>query len=58
MPIDPESSIVPLELDPLQDYGPFKKLNAQERARFAHAQIDNQLSQFLHGEQGALIVAS
>ena len=40
------------------DYAPFKKLDAKERARLRHAQISLQLSQFLHGEQGALIVAS
>ena len=56
--IDPESPILPPKLDPLQDYAPYKKLNDKEVAYVQHAQISNQLSQFLHGEQGALIVAS
>ena len=41
-----------------QNFAPFQKLNEKERARLRHAQISLQLSQFLHGEQGALIVAS
>ena len=57
-PVDPESEIVPRGINPLKDYGPYKKLDDKERARFHHAQIALQLSQFLHGEQGALIVAS
>ena len=57
-PIDPEGPILPPEVNPLQDYAPFRKLNPKEVAHFQHGQISNQLSQFLHGEQGALIVAS
>jgi hypothetical protein len=57
-PVDPEGDIIPPAINPLADYGPFKKLDAKERARLRHAQISLQLSQFLHGEQGALIVAS
>jgi hypothetical protein len=56
--VDPESEILPSPLNPLAKYGPFQKLDAKERARMRHAQISLQLSQFLHGEQGALIVAS
>lgn len=56
--VDPEGEIIPQSINPLADYGPFKKLDAKERARLRHAQISLQLSQFLHGEQGALIVAS
>jgi hypothetical protein len=56
--VDPESEIIPQNLNPLSDYGPFRKLDHKERARLRHAQISLQLSQFLHGEQGALIVAS
>ena len=52
--VDPESEIVPAPLNPLTGYGPFDRLNDQERGRFRHAQMSNQLSQFLHGEQGAL----
>jgi len=57
-PVDPESYILPEGLNPLQGYAPFEKLNAKERARMRHATVSQQLSQFLHGEQGALIVAS
>ena len=56
--VDPESDIIPPAINPFADYAPFKKLNDKERARLRHAQISLQLSQFLHGEQGALIVAS
>jgi len=56
--VDPESEIVPPAFNPLGDYGPAQKLDAKEQTRLRHALISNQLSQFLHGEQGALIVAS
>jgi hypothetical protein len=56
--VDPESEILPAAINPLNDYAPFRKLDAKERKRFQHAQVSLQLSQFLHGEQGALIVAS
>ncbi|MCG8591945.1 MAG: ferritin-like domain-containing protein [Proteobacteria bacterium] len=57
-PVDPESEIVPQQFNPLVDYAPFKRLSPREVKRFNHGQISWQLSQFLHGEQGALIVAS
>jgi len=57
-PVDPESEIIPQAYNPLADYGPFKKFNAKEVAHFRHAGLAWQLSQFMHGEQGALIVAS
>jgi len=56
--VDPESEIIPAQFDPLSEFGPAKNLSKTERTRLRHAQISNQLSQFLHGEQGALIVAS
>jgi hypothetical protein len=56
--VDPESEIIPAALNPLQSYGPYQKLDAREKKRLQRAQISLQLSQFLHGEQGALIVAS
>jgi hypothetical protein len=56
--VDPESEIMPSAINPMNDYKPFQKLDEKERRRFQHAQISLQLSQFLHGEQGALIVAS
>jgi hypothetical protein len=57
-PVDPESDILPDSVNPLAGYAPFEKLDKKERARMRHAQVALQLSQFLHGEQGALIVAS
>ncbi|HVP29994.1 MAG TPA: ferritin-like domain-containing protein [Myxococcota bacterium] len=56
--VEPEGEIIPSAINPFASYGPFQKLNEREKARFRHGQISLQLSQFLHGEQGALIVAS
>ncbi len=56
--VDPEREIIPAAVNPLEGYGPFEKLTEKEKVRLRHAQIALQLSQFLHGEQGALIVAS
>jgi len=56
--VDPESEIIPAAFNPLQDYGPFKRMDRKQVAHFRHATISWQLSQFLHGEQGALIAAS
>jgi len=56
--VDPESEIIPAALNPLADYGPFKRCSAKEQAHFRHATLAWQLSQFLHGEQGALMTAS
>jgi hypothetical protein len=56
--VDPESEIIPAAFNPLQDYGPFKRLDARQIAHFRHATLSWQLSQFMHGEQGALITAS
>jgi len=56
--VDPEHGILPEMTNPLIGYAPYDRLNAREKSRLRHAQIALQLSQFLHGEQGALIVAS
>ncbi len=56
--VDPRSEIMPQHFNPLQDYGPFKKFNEKEVAEFRHGQLAWTLSQFLHGEQGALLTAS
>src|SRR4029450_2317521 len=56
--VAPEGQIIPQTINPLADYAPFRKLDEKERARLRHAQMSLQLSQFLHGEEGALIVAS
>ena len=56
--VDPESEIIPQIYNPLENYGPYKKLTPKQVAHSRHAQMAWQLSQFMHGEQGALIVAS
>jgi hypothetical protein len=56
--VDPERGILPELTNPLKGYAPFDRLTDKEKSRLRHAQIALQLSQFLHGEQGALIVAS
>src|SRR3989454_6276870 len=56
--VDPERGILPEVVQPLAGYPPYERLTTREKARVRHAQIALQLSQFLHGEQGALIVAS
>jgi len=57
-PVDPESEIIPQVYNPLEDYGPYRKLSEKQVREFRHATMSLQLSQFMHGEQGALIVAS
>ncbi len=56
--VDVEKPIIPAVFNPLKDYGPYLKLTDKEKTKLDHAQISLQLSQFLHGEQGAMIVAS
>ncbi|MGH7785414.1 MAG: ferritin-like domain-containing protein [Candidatus Binatia bacterium] len=56
--VDPEGEIIPQVYNPLEDYAPFKRLDEKRVKEFRHATISLQLSQFMHGEQGALIVAS
>lgn len=56
--VDPECGILPDFVNPLIGYAPFEKLNEKEKRRLRHGQVALQLSQFLHGEQGAMIVAS
>lgn len=55
--VEPET-VLPVHINPLQGYGPYERLTPHEKNRLQHAQVALQLSQFLHGEQGALIVAS
>ncbi len=56
--VDPERGILPEMINPLIGFGPYDRLNEKEKDRLRHGQVALQLSQFLHGEQGALIVAS
>ena len=56
--VDPERGIIPDIVNPLAGYPPYERLSAKEKSRLRHGQVALQLSQFLHGEQGAFIVAS
>ncbi|NQZ97045.1 MAG: ferritin-like domain-containing protein [Myxococcales bacterium] len=56
--VDADTEILPAAINPLADYGPFKKLSEKEATFFGRASLSWQLSQFMHGEQGALITAS
>ena len=56
--VDPEHGILPEQLNPLNGFAPYERLTPKEKDHLRHGQISLQLSQFLHGEQGALIVAS
>jgi hypothetical protein len=57
-PVDPTVDILPRQINPLNGYPPYERLTEKEKCRLQHASVALQLSQFLHGEQGALIVAS
>jgi hypothetical protein len=57
-PVDPESEIVPDAFNPFEGYAPYRRMSAREQRRVRHATISWQLSQFMHGEQGALLTAS
>ncbi len=56
--VDLESEILPSRFNPFEDWAPFKQLSGKEQLKFQHAQLSWSLSQFMHGEQGALITAS
>ncbi|HVJ90366.1 MAG TPA: ferritin-like domain-containing protein, partial [Labilithrix sp.] len=58
-PYDPQKPLLFegfLDFDAFEKIGP--KLNARERRRLTHSVISWMLSQFLHGEQGALFAAA
>ena len=58
-PYDPGRPLLPdgfFDFDLLETYGP--RLDAEERARLVHSLTSWMLSQFLHGEQGALFAAA
>ena len=56
-PDDPEKPIVPDSFMPLQKYPGYQRLDPHEKARQRHLILAWMLSQFLHGEQGALFAA-
>jgi len=58
-PLDPDNPLVPddfFDFDKLEQYG--VRLDGLERAKFRHSLGSWTLSQFLHGEQGALFAAA
>jgi hypothetical protein len=59
--VDPESAekpLIPDEVLPLADHPAFRRLTARERGKQRWALLAWMLSQFLHGEQGALFAAA
>jgi hypothetical protein len=59
-PFDPHKALLPegfLDFDRLEELGA-AKLDAKERAKLTHSFVSWMLSQFLHGEQGALFAAA
>ncbi|MCB9723988.1 MAG: ferritin-like domain-containing protein [Spirochaetaceae bacterium] len=56
--VDPEEPILPEAINPLLGFAPYERMDEREQKRVRHCQIAWQLSQFMHGEQGAMIVAS
>ncbi len=61
MEVDPESverPLIPVSIVPLANYPGFVKLAPREKARQGHYLMAWMLSQFLHGEQGALFAAA
>jgi hypothetical protein len=57
-PVDPESEIIPAAFNPFEEYPPYRRMSVRDQRRVRHATISWQLSQFLHGEQGALLTAA
>ncbi|MBI4819242.1 MAG: ferritin-like domain-containing protein [Deltaproteobacteria bacterium] len=59
--VDPDNAETPLigeELFPLAGWGPYDSLSAREKRVQIHAMLSWLLSQFLHGEQGALFASA
>ena len=54
---NPANPLMDPKLFPLQNYPPFQRLSEAEKADQGHALVSWLLSQFLHGEQGALFAA-
>jgi P-aminobenzoate N-oxygenase AurF len=55
--VDLEKGIFPDEINPFAGYPFFEKMTEKEQKEFGIQDISWTLSQFLHGEQGALLVA-
>jgi hypothetical protein len=57
-PMNPEVPLLPDEYVPLYDYPGYRKLDPKQKAEQRHGMMTWLLSQFLHGEQGALFAAT
>jgi len=57
-PLDPEKPLLPDTFLPMAKLPSFQKLSPAEKAKRRHAVTSWLLSQFLHGEQGALFAAA
>lgn len=57
-PMNPDTTLMPYDYFPLFDMPGFTALSEPERAGQLHALMAWMLSQFLHGEQGALFAAA
>jgi len=57
-PMNPEVMLLPDEFVPLHDYPGYRKLSPMKKAEQRHGMMAWLLSQFLHGEQGALFAAT
>ncbi len=55
--VDIEKGIFPQEINPFLGYPFYNKMTEKERKEFGIQDLSWTLSQFLHGEQGALLVA-
>ena len=56
-PMNPEVELMPEELNPMRDLLAYRRLSKKEQASQRHSILAWMLSQFLHGEQGALFAA-
>ncbi len=57
-PLNPDVTLLPEDYIPLSDYPMYRRLSKKEQAEQRHAILTWLLSQFLHGEQGALFAAT
>jgi hypothetical protein len=56
-PLDPEHPLIPEDFHPVSTTPAWQRLSAEERMKQRHDLLSWLLSQFLHGEQGALFAA-
>jgi hypothetical protein len=56
-PLDPEHPLIPEDFHPISTTATWRTLSDRERLKQRHALLSWVLSQFLHGEQGALFAA-